>query len=301
MPRPEPFWAAITGIQEVRHLSVAERGVRGQACEATPGSPAVEPWQAALVLAVALGASLLSFFSGFGLGTLLLPAFALVAPLDVAVAATAVVHLANNLAKGGLVGRHADRAVVLRFGVPALLAAFAGAWLLLHLGTAALWTYGLGGERRVTPLGLVVGGLVTAFAAFELVPALRTLSAPRHWLSAGGLLSGFFGGLSGHQGALRSVFLTRLGLAPAAFVATGTLCAVLVDLARVAVYASAYRDGLAGLDRGGLLLLGGCVLLAVAAAVAGARLLPKATVSGVRLTVGALLLALGPALALGLV
>ena len=58
----------------------------------------MDPLGVALVLLVALAASLLSFFSGFGLGTLLLPAFAVVAPLDVAVAATAVVHLANNLA-----------------------------------------------------------------------------------------------------------------------------------------------------------------------------------------------------------
>jgi uncharacterized membrane protein YfcA len=57
-------------------------------------------WEELLVLAVALAASLLTFFSGFGLGTLLLPAFALVFPLDVAVAATALVHLANNVSKG---------------------------------------------------------------------------------------------------------------------------------------------------------------------------------------------------------
>ena len=42
-------------------------------------------------------------------------------------AATAVVHLANNVFKLALVGRHAVRAVVIRFGIPAVVAAFAGA------------------------------------------------------------------------------------------------------------------------------------------------------------------------------
>jgi hypothetical protein len=45
----------------------------------------------------ALLASGLTFFSGFGLGTILMPVFALFVPVPLAVAATAVVHFANNL------------------------------------------------------------------------------------------------------------------------------------------------------------------------------------------------------------
>jgi acyl-CoA reductase-like NAD-dependent aldehyde dehydrogenase len=44
---------------------------------------------------------------------------------------------------------------------------------------------------------------------------------PPGYLPVGGLLSGFFGGLSGHQGALRSVFLLRAGLTKESFIATG--------------------------------------------------------------------------------
>jgi hypothetical protein len=61
-----------------------------------------------VVCSVALLASGLTFFSGFGLGTLLLPAFALFFPVEQAVALTAVVHFLNGLFKLGLVGRHAD-------------------------------------------------------------------------------------------------------------------------------------------------------------------------------------------------
>ena len=74
-----------------------------------------------VVCIAALIASGLTFFSGFGLGTLLLPTFALFFPLPSAIAMTAVVHLLNNLFKLLLIGQHADKDVVIRFGAPAVL------------------------------------------------------------------------------------------------------------------------------------------------------------------------------------
>ena len=57
-----------------------------------------------IICTVALAVSGLTLFSGFGLGTLLMPAFAIFFPVEVAVAATAIVHLANNIFKAGLFG-----------------------------------------------------------------------------------------------------------------------------------------------------------------------------------------------------
>ena len=99
-----------------------------------------------VICAVACGASLLTFLSGFGLGTLLLPVFAIWFPLPVAIAATGVVHLVNNLFKLGLIGRHAQPGLVLRFGIPAAIAALGGAWLLIRLATwPALGSYEVAG------------------------------------------------------------------------------------------------------------------------------------------------------------
>lgn len=89
-----------------------------------------------LVPLAAFLASALTLHSGFGLGTLLMPVVALFLPVELAVALTAIVHLANNIFKGGLLGRSADRSVVLRFGIPAVGAAFFGAWLLGLLSDA---------------------------------------------------------------------------------------------------------------------------------------------------------------------
>ena len=52
-----------------------------------------------LICLAAFLASLLTFFSGFGLGTILMPVFALFFPLEMAIALTGVVHLLNNLFK----------------------------------------------------------------------------------------------------------------------------------------------------------------------------------------------------------
>ncbi len=244
-----------------------------------------------IVILVALIASGLTLFSGFGLGTLLLPAFALVFPLPVAVAATAVVHLANNAWKAVLVGRGAHWATVMRFGLPAVPAAFGGAWLLQRLpaGTVASWR---GGD--VTGVGLVVGLLIMVFALFDLSPRLKQWHVASRHLPLGGVLSGFFGGISGHQGALRSVFLTKVGLDARAFVATGAMCAILVDVARIATY------GVTGLRPDSWPLVAAATVAAFVGAVVGKWLLGKITIDGIRTLVGVLLLLVGGGLATGI-
>lgn len=68
-------------------------------------------WLAAFFTAI------LTFFSGFGLGTILAPVFAIFFPIDIAIALTGVVHFSNNLFKIALIGRNTDKAVLLRFGI----------------------------------------------------------------------------------------------------------------------------------------------------------------------------------------
>ena len=74
-----------------------------------------------ILCAAAFLTSLLTFFSGFGLGTILLPVFAIFFPVEVAIAITGGVHFLNNLFKLSLVGLNAEKEVVLRFGIPAFI------------------------------------------------------------------------------------------------------------------------------------------------------------------------------------
>ncbi len=218
----------------------------------------------------------LTLYSGFGLGTIFLPVFALFFPLDQAVALTAILHLGNNLFKLALLGWRADFRLVWRFGAPAVAGAFFGAGVLFRLvELPPLFTYWLGARQfTVQPVKFVIGLLLLVFSGLEMRSGgIRTSRLSGH-LALGGLLSGFFGGLSGHQGALRSAFLVGLGLSPERFVATSVVIAVLVDFARLTVYGCHFY--LSGLGPHGPILL-----VTLAAALSGTllatRLLRKIT------------------------
>ena len=256
----------------------------------------------ALVCAIALLASGLTFFSGFGLGTLLLPAFLLFFAPEVAVAATALVHLANNLFKAALVGRQAHWGVLARFGPTSAAGSLLGAGLLIWLihlsATNDLAAYSLGPlQAHVTPIKLVVALLMAAFALMELVPRFERWSVDPKWLPLGGLVSGFFGGLSGHQGALRSAFLLRAGLTKDQFIATRVLCAIIVDATRLIVYSAEFAR--LGELRPRAPLIGAATLAAFTGSFLGLRLVKAVTLRSVRLVVGIALLAMSIALAAG--
>ncbi len=256
-----------------------------------------------VVCVIALVASGLTLFSGFGLGTVLMPAFALFFPLPVAIAATAVVHLANNLFKVGLVGRNANWSVVLRFALPAALAAFIGAGMLhVFASGSPLFTYSLAGRTMdVTLLKLVIGFLIVGFALLELWPAFNALSLDRKYLSVGGLLSGFFGGLSGNQGALRSAFLIKSGLTKEAFIGTGAVSTVIVDTTRLMVYGIGfYSVHFSSVSDIWPLVLAACAA-AFGGAFIGKRLIDKVTLKSVQVLVGVLLVMVGVGMMAGVI
>jgi len=251
------------------------------------------------VIIAAFLASVLTFFSGFGLGTILLPVFAIFFPVDIAIALTGVVHFANNLFKITLVGKKTDWQVLLRFGIPAIIASFAGAWLLLRITRMpALFEYQLWGRSlEVTPVKLVVAILLLAFSLLEIIPSVKRIQFGRDKLPIGGLLSGFFGGLTGMQGAVRSAFLIRSGLTKEAYIATGVVIASLIDITRLSVYATRIKD--ASLDKHIPLIIS-AVLAAMAGALLGSRLLKKITLRFIQVVVAVMLFFLSIAIGMGL-
>ncbi|MBF0230827.1 MAG: sulfite exporter TauE/SafE family protein [Desulfamplus sp.] len=241
-----------------------------------------------VICAVALAGSLLTLFSGFGLGTLLMPVVALFFPLELAIAMTAMVHLANNLFKVGLLGKKADYSILIKFGLPAVVSAFIGAWLLAWLGNfQPIYQYhAFGSELHVSTLKLIIGCLIIFFVALELSPKFANIAVDRKWLPIGGVISGFFGGLSGHQGAFRSMFLIKTGLQKESFVATGVLVAVMVDLSRLLIYGT---DILMHTNSISWVMVIAASVCAFAGAYIGKRILGKVTIRTVQLLVSALL------------
>lgn len=251
--------------------------------------------QHALIAAAAVVASGVTFFSGFGLGTALLPAFAAFLPTEVAVAMVAIVHLLNNALKLGLLRGHVDRRVFLRFGVPALSAAPIGA-LLLRLASDIS---PIGRTRfDVTVVDVVIAGLLVLMGLQALVPRLARLTFPDRYLVPGGIASGLLGGLAGLQGALRSAFLIRSGLTRESFLATGVAVALVVDVTRIATYGA---QGSLRFGSGALALATTGVVAASAGALIGNRLLRSVTIDAIRVLVGVLLVVVAVALGAGLI
>jgi len=236
---------------------------------------------------VAFVASLLTFFSGFGLGTLLLPAFAFFFPASLAVAATGVVHLLNNLFKGGLVRKHTDWPTVLRFGLPAIPAAILGAFILTNI------------DEHIG--GIVIGSILIVFAVLELQSWFQKINFPKQYMPIGGLLSGFMGGISGQQGALRSMFLLKSDFDAPRYVATGTFIAILIDLARLPTYALGLSTVSTVITTHELALIGVGTASAFVGAWIGAKRLKKLTIGSVRYVVAGLMFVIGLLLILGII
>jgi uncharacterized membrane protein YfcA len=242
-------------------------------------------------------ASLITFYSGFGLGTIVMPVLALFVPLPIAIALTAVVHLFHNACKACLLCRSIVWPVVFRFGVSAAFAAIPGALLLFWLSQFhVLYSYSIGGiSGKVSLLHSIVGLLLIFFAAIESLPYKKMAIQN---LAVGGAISGFFGGLSGNQGAFRSLFLLHTDLTARSFIATNACIALFVDSVRLIVY---------GVSFSGLLLSSNETLLAVAmsssiAGIAiGMTLLQRATSRSIQKFVVALLYLFGALLVVGII
>ena len=171
------------------------------------------------VVAVLSGAT--AAVVGFGIGSLLTPLLALRVGMPAAIAAIALPHAAATALRFWRLRSAVDWSVVRRFGVLSAAGGLAGALLYARLGGRALT--------------LALAGLLILTGVTGLTGILTRWSSPR---VAGllGAISGFFGGLAGNQGGLRSAALLTFRLEPAAFVATATATALLVDAARTPVY-----------------------------------------------------------------
>lgn len=245
----------------------------------------------------------LTFFSGFGLGTILMPVLALFFPLPVAVAATAIVHFANNLFKLALVGRKANKTILLRFALPAIIASIVGAWLLSYtsfLPVICRYEF-MGKVNDVTLIKLIIGLIIIVFSFFEFIPKFANIAIDKKYMPLGGLLSGFFGGLSGNQGALRSMFLIKAGLTKDEFIGTGVASAIMVDIARLLVYGIGIFSAHFSIVSDIKWLITAAAISAFLGASLGRELLKKVTLKYVQIIVGVMLVILGLSLGAGLI
>ncbi len=199
-----------------------------------------------IISSVAFIASVLTLFSGFGLGTILMPVIAIFFPIEIAIGITAIVHLSNNLFKFVMFWKSANLEILMKFGIPAMIFSLIGAYLLNNLlDFQPVYKYELFGIiAKVTIIKIIIGLIIILFVILESLPKFSSMQINNKFLPLGGALSGFFGGLSGHQGALRSMFLIKSELNQISYIATGVILAVIVDLTRLPIYFNNYSNNL---------------------------------------------------------
>ena len=243
-----------------------------------------------LLLLAVLGAvaSAVTIVSGFGLNTVLVPAFAVLFPLPLAIAAVALVHLIASGIRLVIFRAHINRTIALQFVPWAILGGIAGALILELLGAVPIIaTYPLFGvTKTITAVKVVVGLTIALLSLYELRRGDQPEGLSRVGVSAGALASGFFGGLSGNQGAIRSTVLIRAGLTPLGFAATGALAAIAIDLTRLVVYGTAGSISSILADGAIREAIGAATVGAIVGALVGRQLLATMSSSRLRLVVG---------------
>ncbi len=210
-----------------------------------------------VLVTVTLATSVVTLFTGFGVGTVLAPVMAMYFDVKVAVFLAAVVHFFNNASRLYLYREYVDRGVIRRFGVISIVGAFLGSYAQIFIDSA----------RLKAGFGL----FLVAYGLSQFLPAGAGLRIPR-WLDpVGGFLSGLLGGLIGNQGAIRSLYLLNYRLDKKEFVASAALIAVVIDCTRIPVYVYTMHGHLAA---NGLLLLT-VVASSVAGTALASRVLPQ--------------------------
>jgi uncharacterized membrane protein YfcA len=228
-----------------------------------------------LLAAASVAAGAIASVAGFGIGSLLTPVLALRVDMKLAVAAVAIPHLVATALRLSMMRQHVDWRLVRTFGVMSAAGGLAGALLQQRLR----------GPGLVTVFGglLVFAGLTGLAGLMERVRLGRTAA----WVA--GLLSGVFGGLVGNQGGIRAAALLGFDVHPAAFVASATAAALMVDLARMPVYVAFEADRL--VDLASLIALAS--IGAIAGTIGGERVLRRIPPPMFKRFVSALVLALG--------
>jgi len=140
--------------------------------------------------------------------------------------------------------------------------------------------------------------LLITFSILEISPSFRKVQFGKDKLVLGGILSGFFGGLSGIQGAIRSAFLIKSGLNKDAYIATGVVIACLIDISRLTVYMNRFTA--ANLHEN-LSLIFAATFSAIAGALLGKNLLKKVTLRSIQLLVAFMLILISVSLAFGFI
>ena len=177
-----------------------------------------------LFFVVAFLAATVNSIAGFGAATFTTPVLALVIDIKQTIILIAFFHGFSSLSKVIQLRRFVDVPTVLWYGIPAVLTAVIGAYLLDIVAPGVI--------------GLGLGVFLVLFAVTSLFNVSWRLPHNRPVLVTGGIVTGFVTGIIGLGGAIRGAFLFSMQQKKEVYIATSSTIALCIDIARTATYLS---------------------------------------------------------------
>lgn len=174
------------------------------------------------IILLTLIAASVGTMTGFGTSTIMVPVLSLFLPIPETLLFVGVIHWFGDVWKIIFFKKGLNWRLILLFGIPGIIFSFLAARLPLTLSDVLL-------KRS---LGLFLLSYV-AFLFFKPAWKMKA-STPNAML--GGSLSGFFAGVFGVGGAIRSTFLTSFDLKKSVFLFTSGIIGLLIDTSRVSQY-----------------------------------------------------------------
>lgn len=177
------------------------------------------------ILAIALltlVSSAIGTIMGFGTSTIMVPVLVLFFPPVTAIFLVTIIHWFSDLWKVILFKKGFNLRLVALLGITGVVTGYGGAALSLAVDPTILLR--------------ALGVFLSLYALFLLLRPSFTIPARPSVAVAGGAVSGFFAGVFGVGGAVRSVVLTAFNLPKEVYVATAGAIGILVDSTRIITY-----------------------------------------------------------------
>jgi uncharacterized protein len=167
-------------------------------------------------------AATIGTITGFGTSTIMIPVLVIFFPPVEAIFLVAIIHWFGDVWKVSLFRKGLNIQLLMLFGLAGLATSYIGAFV------------SLGANEEI--LLRVIGAFLAGYALFVAFQSKFKIPAGNITAISGGALSGFFAGMLGIGGAIRSAFLSAFDLPKAVFIATAGAIGLLVDSTRIITY-----------------------------------------------------------------
>lgn len=179
-----------------------------------------------LIALLTIVAGMIGTITGFGTSTIMVPVLLFWFPLPMTLLLVGIIHWFGDIWKISLFRKGFNWKLVLSFGIPGVLLTWFGAQLVF-----------------TTPeelLSRILGGFLVVYTIFLFFNPSFKFKSSTATAAIGGGLSGFFAGVFGVGGAVRSAFLAAFNLPKAVYIATAGAIGLAIDSTRLIAY---WQDG----------------------------------------------------------